>query len=145
MVLRSLQEKRSGRTVAGRHPGAGIADDRWWDSGAGRHTPWGVRGRPISSFRGDLTGTHEPDLVGEDHGLDAVAQAELGEDAPDVGLDGRLADEQVRPAISALDSRAPPARAPRARASVSVVEPLPRPGRGVASGTAREVLDAGGG
>jgi hypothetical protein len=32
---------------------------------------------------------------GEDRGLDAVLQAELGEDAADVGLDGLLADDQV--------------------------------------------------
>jgi ABC-type multidrug transport system ATPase subunit len=32
---------------------------------------------------------------GEDRGLDAVLQAEFGKDAPDVGLDGLLADRQV--------------------------------------------------
>jgi hypothetical protein len=32
---------------------------------------------------------------GEDRGLDAVLQAEFGEDATDVGLDGLLADRQV--------------------------------------------------
>ena len=32
---------------------------------------------------------------GEDRGLDAVLQAEFGEDAADVGLDGLLADGQV--------------------------------------------------
>ena len=31
----------------------------------------------------------------EDRGLDAVLQAEFGEDAADVGLDGLLADRQV--------------------------------------------------
>jgi len=37
----------------------------------------------------------EPRLVGEDHGLDAVAQLELGQAVGDVGLDGGLADEQL--------------------------------------------------
>ena len=37
----------------------------------------------------------EPALVGEDDGLDAVAQVELGEDAGDVRLHRRLADEQL--------------------------------------------------
>ena len=32
---------------------------------------------------------------GEDRGLDAVLQIELGEDAADVGLDGLLADYQL--------------------------------------------------
>ena len=32
---------------------------------------------------------------GEDRGLDAVLQAQLGEDAADVGLDGLLADREV--------------------------------------------------
>ena len=32
---------------------------------------------------------------GEDRGLDAILQAEFGEDAADVGLDGLFADDQV--------------------------------------------------
>ena len=39
-------------------------------------------------------GPHEPGLVGEHDGLDAVAQAELAQHARDVRLDGRLAQEQ---------------------------------------------------
>jgi hypothetical protein len=35
----------------------------------------------------------EPGLVGEDDGVDAVSQVELGEDVRDVGLDGPLADD----------------------------------------------------
>ena len=35
-------------------------------------------------------------LVGEHDDLDAVAEAELGEDPGDVGLHGRLADEECR-------------------------------------------------
>ena len=34
---------------------------------------------------------------GEDRGLDAVLQAEFGEDAADMGLDGLLTDLQVAP------------------------------------------------
>lgn len=37
----------------------------------------------------------EAALVGENHRLHPVAEAELGEDAGDVGLDRALADEQV--------------------------------------------------
>jgi hypothetical protein len=40
-------------------------------------------------------GLDEPALVGEDHELGAVAQAELGEDARQVRLDGRRSDEQA--------------------------------------------------
>ena len=38
----------------------------------------------------------EPGLVGADHDLDAVAQAELVQDAGDVALDCRLGDDQLR-------------------------------------------------
>jgi hypothetical protein len=37
----------------------------------------------------------EPRLVCEYDGLDAVAEAELGEDVRDVRLDGRLADVEL--------------------------------------------------
>jgi len=43
-----------------------------------------------------VAGAHEPGLVGEHDGLDAVAQAELGEQAPDLGLDRRVADDELR-------------------------------------------------
>jgi hypothetical protein len=39
---------------------------------------------------GGRAGADQPCLVGDDDGLDAVAESELGEDAGDVGLDGRL-------------------------------------------------------
>ena len=39
-------------------------------------------------------GLHEPGFVGEDDGLDAVAEREFLEDVGDVGLHGRLADEE---------------------------------------------------
>src|SRR6476619_5228601 len=38
---------------------------------------------------------HDPVLVGEHHGLDAVSHPELLEDPRDVRLDGRLADERL--------------------------------------------------
>jgi hypothetical protein len=41
-------------------------------------------------------GSHEARLVRIHHGLDSVAQAELGKDVRDVRLDGRLRHEQVR-------------------------------------------------
>jgi hypothetical protein len=37
----------------------------------------------------------ETGFVGEHHGLRAVVEAELGEDARDMGLDGRVADDQL--------------------------------------------------
>src|SRR6185437_13722098 len=51
---------------------------------------WGLAGITAYPPRDNRAG-----LVGEDDGLDAVAQAELGEQVTDVGLDGRLADEEV--------------------------------------------------
>jgi hypothetical protein len=39
-------------------------------------------------------GADKPGLVGQDDRLDAVAQAQLGQDAADMGLHGRLGDEQ---------------------------------------------------
>ena len=41
------------------------------------------------------TGADQPSLVGEDHGLDAVAKPELAKNSPDVGFDRRLG--QVQP------------------------------------------------
>src|SRR5216683_3464966 len=41
-----------------------------------------------------LAGNDHPGLVGEDDRLHAVAQPELGQHVADMGLDGRLADEQ---------------------------------------------------
>jgi hypothetical protein len=39
-------------------------------------------------------GDDHPGLLGEEDGLHPVAQAELGQQVADVGLDGRIADEQ---------------------------------------------------
>src|SRR5918997_5303575 len=39
--------------------------------------------------------SHQAELVREDHGLDAVAQVELGENATDVGLHGRLGEDEA--------------------------------------------------
>ena len=41
------------------------------------------------------SGVDETDLVGVDDGLYPIAQPELGEDAPEVGLYRRLGDEEV--------------------------------------------------
>jgi hypothetical protein len=52
-----------------------------------------VRAAPTpTTARHSGPGTDEADLVGEDDGLDAAADAELEEDALDVRLDGGLAD-----------------------------------------------------
>ena len=70
-----------------------------------------------------LSRSDETDLVGEDHDLHAVAQAELGEDAADVGLDGRLGEHELRGdlgvrasarELSASTSRSRAVSAPRA-------------------------------
>jgi len=37
----------------------------------------------------------DPGFVGQDDGLDPVAQAELGEQVADVGFHGRFADDEV--------------------------------------------------
>ena len=39
-------------------------------------------------------GSYESGVVGEDDGLDAVVEVELGEDVADVGLDGGSAEEE---------------------------------------------------
>ena len=54
--------------------------------------------RRAASYRGGSwpsPGCTSADLVGQDHGLHPVAQAELGEDVADVGLHGRLADDEL--------------------------------------------------
>jgi hypothetical protein len=40
-------------------------------------------------------GRHQPALVGEHHGLDAVAQAELHQDASDMASDRRFLDDEL--------------------------------------------------
>ena len=89
--------------------------------------------------------THDPRLVGEDDRLRPVAQPELGEDRGDVGLHGRLADDE-RSAISAL--LRPRASRPRTSRSRAVRSPrAPRsPARAVGPGranrsTSRRVID----
>jgi hypothetical protein len=57
-------------------------------------------------------GSTQPRLVGADHDVHAVAQAELAQDARDVALDGRLGDDQLA-AISEFES-------PRATSLVTV-------------------------
>src|SRR4029453_9201131 len=49
-------------------------------------------GRRVSNR---IAGTHQPGLVGQDDGLNAVAEVQLAEDARDVALDRRLAEEQA--------------------------------------------------
>jgi drug/metabolite transporter (DMT)-like permease len=46
------------------------------------------------SYVSTRAGDRQSALVGEDHGLHAVPSPELGEDALDVGLDGRLLDDE---------------------------------------------------
>jgi hypothetical protein len=41
------------------------------------------------------SGADQSGLIGKDDRLDAVAQAQLGQDAADMGLHGRLGDEQA--------------------------------------------------
>ena len=47
---------------------------------------------PSGLSAADPARLHQPVVVGQDHGLDAVPDAELGQDVVDVGLDRRLAD-----------------------------------------------------
>ena len=79
-----------------------------------------------------------PAFVGEDDGLDAVAEVELGEDAGDVALHGGLAEVEVA-AISALDR--PRARSRRTSSSraLSVGDRAGRPAAGRRA--AAEVFD----
>ena len=62
--------------------------------GTGRSGPWyGVR-RPTCPRALVVPGAHQSGLVRKDDGLDAVAQAELGEDTADVRLHRRLGEGQ---------------------------------------------------
>ena len=54
-------------------------------------------------LRHSLSGAHEARLVGQDDGLDPIAQGELGQDPADMSLDGALLDHQLTAAISVLD------------------------------------------
>jgi len=49
---------------------------------------------PMAVLTRSITGVDQADAVGEDHGLDAVAEVELHQDAGHVGLDGLRADHQ---------------------------------------------------
>ena len=61
-----------------------------------RRTGHSVPGRPgrLAPRASQLPGLTRPDLVGQHHGLDAVAQPQLGQHVTDVGLDRGLADRQ---------------------------------------------------
>ena len=50
----------------------------------------------VAVLSGSGVGADQPGAVGVDDGLHAVAQAELGEDAGDVGFDCLVAEEQFR-------------------------------------------------
>ena len=84
-----------------------------------------------------VAGADEPGLVGEDHGLGAVAQPELEEDAADVGLDRRLAHDQRGGDLGVGSPRAISTSTSRSRA---VSSSSPAGGSRVA-GPAREALD----
>jgi hypothetical protein len=49
---------------------------------------------PITLLR-DVPGAHQAGLVGQDDGLDPVAQLEFGQEPGHVGLDGRLAEDEL--------------------------------------------------
>jgi hypothetical protein len=54
------------------------------------------RGRRTLRPASGIARLHQPVLVGVDRRLDAIAKAKLVEDAPDMGLDRGLAQEQAR-------------------------------------------------
>ena len=84
----------------------------------------------------------QPRLVGEDHGLHPVAQAELGEHAAEVGLHRRLADEQLGRDLGVRQAARRPAAAPRAPARSAVERRRPRrpaAGPGTNRSTSRRV------
>ncbi len=51
--------------------------------------------RMVAGFSPLPTGLHQPGLVGIDHGLNTIAQAQLRQHAGDMGFDRALADEQL--------------------------------------------------
>ena len=80
---------RGNGSGAVRRSGARSTDCRAERAGAGR-----------AAERGDeedsVAGADEAAFVRDDHGLRAVADAELGEDAVDMGLHGRLPEVELR-------------------------------------------------
>ena len=90
-----------------------------------------ARGRLASSTSALRAGLRQPALVGEDHRLDPVAQAELHQDALDVRLDRRLLDDELGRDLARSTGRARPARAPRARAASARSSARPADGSGV--------------
>ena len=72
----------------------------------------------------------EPDLVGRDHGLDAVAQAELDEHVADVGLHRRLADDEAVGDLGVGRPRATSSRTCRSRGVRTSRARPPAAGRG---------------
>ena len=66
--------------------------------------------------RAQAPGRDQPALVGQDDGLHAVAQPELGQQARDVGLDRALGDEQLGGQLGVALAARRAVAAPRARA-----------------------------
>ena len=106
-LVRVDREQRQGDRARAARP-RGAAGDR-----AGRQAAVGDherRRRAAASTRGD-----EPALVGVDHGLHAVAQAELAEQVGDVGLDRRLGDDERLGDLGVARARRRASAAPAAR------------------------------
>jgi len=75
-------------------------------SGAEAGRPRG--GAPGNTGRAGSSGAYESGVVGEDHGLDAVAGVDLGEDAADVGFDGGLGEVDAFGAVGGRLGELPP-------------------------------------
>ncbi len=64
---------------------------------------FGVLVRVAGSVRRKGAGGYQPGFIGEDHGLDPVAQPELGEYPADMNLHGALSPYRlVKPSISIM-------------------------------------------
>src|SRR6201996_1287612 len=89
-------------------------------------------------------GHHQPGFLGQDDGLDAVAQAELGQDPADVNFHGALGQEQAGRDLAVGHA----ARDPDENVVLAGGEGLAQPGAGRAArrpGAARERPDEAGG
>jgi hypothetical protein len=89
-----------------------------------------------------VAGPHQARLVGEDDGVDAVSQFQLGEDPFDVGLDGRLLDHE-RPADLQVGQSVGDEAEDVAFPGRELLQPAGQPGVGPGSGGGGELLDDG--
>src|SRR5580698_2747020 len=81
--------------LPGVHFQHGIASAQQHDAGGRPSSPAGKSARGRGAVRRERRGGYQPGLVGQHHGLDAVAQAQFGENPANVDLHGALGKVQA--------------------------------------------------